>query len=547
MVTQDVGQGWLSLRGVAVTAELATPAKTTKTITLSSIWHDKRREGKLHSRTNETTKQRNPKQSCSTKTFWAPNPNPPILPPPTQHVHSFLGRGCGARTRPFSATQSFVYWLFPPQDLRWVRAASGPFSENYFHTLNMGFVNVLKWVQRWVKSGLDPFKTLSYLLPTLGRILRYWQKPIFNQLQRGGNCYLKRPWRNPDAGSHEKKRICAEELVPEIQGESNSNGLWKTWVPLEAFEVWTSEATLCRSGGGRLTLKREMVPSASQKFPDVFGPFQTRSRVARAWGTAKRNLPKNSELIFCSTSPEKQRQTEKGWNRHQDLESGPASLLGERLRGNMIRGNRTESLWEENLPPRGPPKTSARYTANEDLVTGWRISQSFFEGPHGDPLGGRLSSRRHLLVLPLLVLPLNLSPISLQSKMVRTCSASLNKILSTGLLSSSCNFCCLFSFMNLLASFSDFSPDFVGSVGVRLPCLLVSLSCLFYDAFKNAVISKMFVPPPSDEALFLGPWYGTDSLCWQWGARCHLCDRWEHISSTASAKTLRDAQHPIFI
>ena len=49
------------------------------------------------------------------------------------------------------------------------------------------------------------------------------------------------------------------------------------------------------------------------------------------------------------------------------------SLLGERLRGNTVRGNRTESLREENLPPRrslrGPPKTSERYTGNEDQVT----------------------------------------------------------------------------------------------------------------------------------------------------------------------------------
>ena len=38
----------------------------------------------------------------------------------------------------------------------------------------------------------------------------------------------------------------------------------------------------------------------------------------------------------------------------------------ERLRGNTMRGNRTESLREENLPPRGPPKISERYTWNEN-------------------------------------------------------------------------------------------------------------------------------------------------------------------------------------
>ena len=44
--------------------------------------------------------------------------------------------------------------------------------------------------------------------------------------------------------------------------------------------------------------------------------------------------------------------------------------FGERLRGKTIWGNRTKSLREENLPPRGSPrgplKTSERYTSNED-------------------------------------------------------------------------------------------------------------------------------------------------------------------------------------
>ena len=34
----------------------------------------------------------------------------------------------------------------------------------------------------------------------------------------------------------------------------------------------------------------------------------------------------------------------------------PGLGFGERFRGNTIRGNRTESLQEENLPPRGPPR-----------------------------------------------------------------------------------------------------------------------------------------------------------------------------------------------
>ena len=51
--------------------------------------------------------------------------------------------------------------------------------------------------------------------------------------------------------------------------------------------------------------------------------------------------------------------------RKRFLHSGwPRNWIGERLRGKTIRGNRTESLREENLPPRGsprgPPKTSER-------------------------------------------------------------------------------------------------------------------------------------------------------------------------------------------
>ena len=60
-----------------------------------------------------------------------------------------------------------------------------------------------------------------------------------------------------------------------------------------------------------------------------------------------------------------------------------------------MRGNRTESLWEENLPPRGAPKTLW------GVHWSWRSQKG--------PLGGRFSSRRLSVLLPLIMLPLNLS------------------------------------------------------------------------------------------------------------------------------------------
>ena len=78
------------------------------------------------------------------------------------------------------------------------------------------------------------------------------------------------------------------------------------------------------------------------------------------------------------------------------LSLGGGNSVGERLRGNTIRGNRTESLREETLPLRlslkGPPKASERYTGNEDSVTKG-TSPRVFGGPLGDPLGGRFSNR----------------------------------------------------------------------------------------------------------------------------------------------------------
>ena len=53
-------------------------------------------------------------------------------------------------------------------------------------------------------------------------------------------------------------------------------------------------------------------------------------------------------------------------------------LIGERVRGNTMRGNRAESVREERLPlsrsPRGPPKTSEGYIGNEDY---WVHVQGF--------------------------------------------------------------------------------------------------------------------------------------------------------------------------
>ena len=97
---------------------------------------------------------------------------------------------------------------------------------------------------------------------------------------------------------------------------------------------------------------------------------------------------------------------------HADIQS-----IGERLRGNTIRSNKTESLREENLPPResprGPLKTSERATLVMKIKSQKGISQRLSEvlgGPLGDPLGGQFASRRLSVLLPLIVLPLSVSP-----------------------------------------------------------------------------------------------------------------------------------------
>ena len=62
--------------------------------------------------------------------------------------------------------------------------------------------------------------------------------------------------------------------------------------------------------------------------------------------------------------------------------------------GNTIRGNRTESSREENLPPRGSPLSL------HCQCTSWRFSEVLSEEDWG-----RFSSRRLSVLLPLTVLP----------------------------------------------------------------------------------------------------------------------------------------------
>ena len=88
--------------------------------------------------------------------------------------------------------------------LCWVRAASGPFLENYLFALKVGlrwvFVNGLKWVQKWVKSGFLVAKVGSKCVKThfsthLNPFRDFRENPLFTQLKGGGNSFLKRPLR----------------------------------------------------------------------------------------------------------------------------------------------------------------------------------------------------------------------------------------------------------------------------------------------------------------------------------------------------------------
>ena len=90
-----------------------------------------------------------------------------------------------------------------------------------------------------------------------------------------------------------------------------------------------------------------------------------------------------------------------------------AKKVGERLRGNTIRGNRTERVSERTSEREGF-RSFQRFS--EGLRGSQRFSevcggfQRFFRGPLRDPLRGRFPSQRLSVLLPLILLPLNLSP-----------------------------------------------------------------------------------------------------------------------------------------
>ena len=107
----------------------------------------------------------------------------------------------------------------------------------------------------------------------------------------------------------------------------------------------------------------------------------------------------------------------------------------------MNRGNRTESLWEGNLPLRGSLRGSLfsegffrgfqrflevlrgfqRFLERfpevfKDFSEVFRDFSGIFRGPLRDPLRGRFPSQRLSVLLPLIVLPLNLSPTTIPEK-----------------------------------------------------------------------------------------------------------------------------------
>ena len=82
-----------------------------------------------------------------------------------------------------------------------------------------------------------------------------------------------------------------------------------------------------------------------------------------------------------------------------------------KIKGQHDEGQRDREPLPLRGSPRAPPKTSERYTGAMKTKSQKGTSQRFsFRGPLGDPLGGRFSSRRLSVLLPLIVLPLNLSP-----------------------------------------------------------------------------------------------------------------------------------------
>ena len=111
---------------------------------------------------------------------------------------------------------------------------------------------------------------------------------------------------------------------------------------------------------------------------------------------------------------------------NENMEGMVKTLFGESSRGNTIRGNRTESLWEEICLWEGlwedlwkplkklskPLKTSENLwkplkTSQKPLKNLWKPSS---QRPSQRPSQRQISSQRLSVLLPLLVLPLKLSP-----------------------------------------------------------------------------------------------------------------------------------------
>ena len=99
-----------------------------------------------------------------------------------------------------------------------------------------------------------------------------------------------------------------------------------------------------------------------------------------------------------------------------DLFWGGGCSLEFQKRGNTIRGNRTESLWEGNLPLRGSLRGPLHISKSlwKPLKTSENLSENLWNPlktlPLRDPLRGRFPSQRLSVLLPLIVLPLKLSP-----------------------------------------------------------------------------------------------------------------------------------------
>ena len=83
-------------------------------------------------------------------------------------------------------------------------------------------------------------------------------------------------------------------------------------------------------------------------------------------------------------------------------------IAGESSRGNTIRGNRIESLWEGNLPL--SERTSENlWRISENLWRLLKTSEDLWKPPLRDPLRGRFLSQRLSVLLPLFICPLKLS------------------------------------------------------------------------------------------------------------------------------------------